>query len=74
MAVLVTGLLGSLPTSIFSRGDMQQEQSKADYEAPEILDLGDAADLTTGSTRNFTDFLGDTSTQYQGHGTEPPQP
>ena len=52
---------------------MPQEQSKAGYEAPEILEIGDAAELTTGNTSNFTDFLGDTSTEYRGHGTEPPQ-
>ncbi len=40
------------------------EQPKADYEAPEILELGDAAELTTGNGQAYTDYLGDTTTNY----------
>ena len=41
-----------------------EEQGKADYEAPAILELGDAAELTTGNGATFVDYLGDTSTRY----------
>jgi hypothetical protein len=50
------------------------DQSRAGYEAPDILELGDAAELTTGNTANYTDYLGDTSTQYRGGPNEPGPP
>jgi len=43
---------------------LREAQSKADYETPEILELGDAAELTTGNGSRNTDYLGDTSTNY----------
>jgi hypothetical protein len=44
---------------------MQREaQPEADYETPDILELGDAAELTTGNGSRDTDYLGDTSTSY----------
>jgi hypothetical protein len=42
----------------------RDDQPKADYESPEILELGDAAELTTGNGSTFVDYLGDTSTHY----------
>jgi|GEM_PF-4016598 len=50
------------------------EQPKASYEAPEILELGDAAELTTGDTSNYTDYLGNPTTQYRGGPNEPGPP
>ena len=49
----------------------RDEQSQAAYETPDVLELGDAAELTTGNTSNYTDYLGDTSTQYRGHPGDP---
>jgi hypothetical protein len=43
---------------------LPEEQAKADYEAPAIIELGDAAELTTGNGSAYTDYLGDTSTSY----------
>ncbi len=46
-------------------GLMQRDdQPKADYERPEILELGDAAELTTGNGSANVDYLGDPSTRY----------
>ena len=68
MATAVTRLLVSLSISISNQGVIMQhdEQPKADYEAPEIIELGDATELTTGNTANQSDYLGDPRTEYHG--------
>ena len=43
---------------------LPEEHAKTEYEAPAIMELGDAAELTTGNGRSYTDYLGDTSTNY----------